>query len=270
MIRRFIEVQGLTHDHDEGVWATWLDGFPFDIAKWSDARLARLESRLASAVNSGDLGQLIVAELSKTPARTDARRTISSRLSLREEVSLFLWALDVAAGNTPAKSLYDPASPSLSALNKAAGLSGNWGPPDPELRVENFSLARIRSIPGGASIAEMEQSRRDCKKIAEMVAASHAIDWHTVRRALNVQRTSSAQPPAPVDFLVALWRNFDARAILLPFLISVRRSPEHSFKLSEILAVTARALELFPKLNSAGKQRPSKVHPQTTATDRAP
>jgi hypothetical protein len=76
--------------------------------------------------------------------------------------------------------------------------------------------------------------------------ASKAVDWHATRKALKVQRTSSAQPPAPADFLFALCRNFPARAVLLPFLIFVRRSPDHPHKLSEILAVARWALAQFP------------------------
>jgi hypothetical protein len=228
-----------------------------------------MEAHLADK-NIADLGKSIVASTLNPPSRTAGRRPIASRLSHREETSLVLWGLNIAAGLAPAKSLYDPASPSLDALHKAGGLGREWGPPDPELLVESFSILQMRAILGDASNSEMEQSRRDWKKISEMVAASRGIDWHAVRKTLDVQRTSSAQPPAPIDFLLSMWRNFTARAIALPFLVSVRRSPEHSFKLSEILAVTAGALELFPKLNSAGKQRPSKVHPQTTATDRAP
>ena len=228
MIRRFSETLRRTQSHDESVWTTWLDDFSFDIVQWADARLASAESHLASVEDGTDLHSVVVARSSDTPTRTDPRRTITGRLGHREEISILMWALDVAAGNEPAKSLYDPASPSLNALKKAAGLSGEWKPPDPALLVENFSLARMRAILGDASIAEMEQSRRDWKKIGEMVAASDRVDWHAVRKALNVQRTSSAQPPAPVDFLIALWRDFDARAVLLPFLISVRRSPVRS------------------------------------------
>jgi hypothetical protein len=41
---------------------------------------------------------------------------------------------------------------------------------------------------------------------------------------------------------VAQWRKFDVRAgVVLPFLISIRRSPDHWHKLSEILAVAAQA-----------------------------
>jgi hypothetical protein len=110
-----------------------------------------------------------------------------------------------------------------------------------------LSLAHLREILRGAGTGELEQARRDCATIAQLVEASEAIDWHVTRRALDVQRTSSVQPPAPADFFLALWRDFDARALLLPGLIFFRRSPEHSHKLSEILAVAGWALARFPR-----------------------
>jgi len=132
-------------------------------------------------------------------------------------------------------------------LKRATGLGENWEPPDQELLVESFSLRRMRDVLREASPEEMEQARRDWKAIAALAAASKAIDWHAVRKALNVQRTSSVQPPAPIDWLLAGWRNFNVRAAILTFLISVRRLPDLSHKLSEILAVADCALQQFPR-----------------------
>jgi hypothetical protein len=250
MIQRFRELQCRTRNIDGCVWGVWLDDFPLEISKWVDARLARLEKPLSAIENVGD-EELIrrINDMSATaPTRTSARRPLQNRLRQSEEFSLHLWAVAVAADLTPAKSLYDPASAAFAALKQAAGLGGNWSPPDAELLVESFSIARMRAIVADTSVAENEQSRRDWKQVAEMVTLSDGTDWHAVRKMLNVQRTSSGQPPSPVDFLLALWRDFDARAVFLPFLISIRRSPEHSHKLSEILAVATGALQVFPKL----------------------
>jgi hypothetical protein len=76
---------------------------------------------------------------------------------------------------------------------------------------------------------------------------STTIDWHAVRGALNVQRTSSVQPPAPADFLISIYRNSHLRAIPLAALISIRRSPAHSHKASEILAAVGLALPQFSR-----------------------
>jgi hypothetical protein len=241
MIQRFYELRRETRKIDECVWRLWLEDFPIDICKWADARLALRQKELALVKNGGDPRNLV----GKAPARSDARQPIYGRLRPKEEISLLTWAMNVIAGTAPAKSLYDPASPAFDALKNAAGLSEEWQPPDPELSVEGLSLSHLLDVLRGASTAEMEQARRDWKAIAQLVEASEAIDWHVTRKALNVQRTSSVQPPAPADFLLRLWRNFDARAVFVAALIDFRRSPDHSRKLSEILAVASWALTQF-------------------------
>jgi hypothetical protein len=249
MIRRFCEVLRQTGNSDESVWITWLDDFPVPINRWADARLARLEEQ-SSTIRSVDderLQKAVGAMSATTPTRTSVRRPIHNRLRLKEEISLFLWAGAVGMGLAPAKSLYDPASAPFDALRRAAGLGADWKPPDQELLVESFSIRRMRDVLREASVAEMEQARRDWKAIGALAAASKAIDWHVVRKALNVQRTSSAQPPAPVDYLLAVWRDFDVRAQLLTYLIFIRRSPDHSHRLSELLAVADSTLQHYPR-----------------------
>ena len=248
MILRFSEVLRKTRNSDESVWTTWLEGFPVQIGKWADARLARFEELLREVASVDERMDATIDAISRTmPTRTSARSSISNRLRSREEFSLFRWAAAIAAGVAPAKSLYDPASPSFDALKQAAGLRGNWEPPDPELDVESFDLRRMRDVLLEATPAEMEQARLDCKVIAELAEASAAIDWHAVRKALNVQRTSSAQPPAPNDFFLKQWGDFAARALVKSFLIYIRRLPDYSPKLSEILAVAGSALQVFPR-----------------------
>jgi hypothetical protein len=271
VIQRFCQLQRHTRKIDECVWGVWLDDFPVEICKWADTRLVRLEQP-PNAIGKTDAMLFKTTEtiLAAAPTRTDARRPISGRLRASEECSLFLWAIAVAAAIAPAKSLYDPASAPLAALKQAAGLGRNWGPPDAELGVESFSVARMRTILGDASSEEIGQSLRDWQKIAEMVAVSDGIDWHAVRKVLNVQRTSSLQPPAPIDFLLALWRNFDASAAFLPFLISLRRSPAYSNRLSEILALGVGALQMFPRLmldSRGGEVRTAKGDVQPQAVD---
>jgi hypothetical protein len=252
MIQRFRELQRETRNIDECVWSVWLEDFPVEIRNWADARLARFEELLSKFTSLDDekLHKTISDISATTPTRTSLRRPIVNRLERREEISLLLWAAAVAAGLAPAISLYDPASASFDALKRAAGLGGSWEPPDPELGMESFSLPRMREILREASPVEMEQARGDWKVIAELVEASKSIDWHAVRKVLDVQRTSSAQAPAPVDLFLALWRNFSVRAAFLPFLIAVRRSPDHSHKLSEILAVGGYGLQQLVRWTS--------------------
>ncbi len=247
MIRRFRELQQETRKIDECIWGVWLDGFPVDIAKWADARLSPLETTLSSIDNVEALRKPAKNRLLEVPSRTNPRRPIDSRLSPEKQTSLLMWAVSVAAGIMPSKSLYDPSSSVFDALREAGSFSKCTKPPDHELEVESFSITRLRGILSQANAGEIEQARRDWSAIARLFEMSRAIDWRAVRKALNVQSTSSAQPPAPADFFRAVWQDFDVRAVLLPFLIFVRRSPKHSRGLSEILAVSDWALMQFPR-----------------------
>lgn len=252
MIRRFLELRSETRNIEDCVWRLWIEGFPIEIREWALRRLRPFDARLAAALN-GDIGKVrkdAIATGSAKPARTHPAYPIHGRLGSNAAYSLLHWAFDVMAGLTPAKSLYDPASPSFDAVQKAGGLtSGDWGAPDPELTVESLSLSRLCEILNGANVDELEQARRDWAMIAQFMDASGATDWRSVRKALHVERTSSAKPIAPVDFLVALWHEPDARAVLLAGLIHFRRSPNHSHKISEILAVVGFALTHFPRLD---------------------
>jgi hypothetical protein len=268
MIRRFRELQEKTRKVDECLWGVWLDGFPFDIAKWADARLSCFETALSSIENTEAFRKQLKNELMEAPSRTDPRRPIDSRLSPEKQTSLLMWAVTVAAGIMPSKSLYDPFSPVFDALRETGSFSECTKPPDHELEVESFSITRLRGILRQAKTEEIEQARRDWRAIARLFEMSRAIDWRAVRKALKVQSTSSAQPPAPADFFRAVWRDFDTRAVLLPFLISVRRLPEQSRKLSEILAVSEWALMQF--LRRAPEKGPVRGHPGKSRTAEVP
>jgi hypothetical protein len=265
VIRRFYEVLSQTRSADQSFWTIWLEDFPVDMVQWADTRLAEFE-KLFRRLSADELDVAIDAISKTTPTRTSVRSSISSRLRLKEEFSLLRWAAAVAAGVAPPKSLYDPVSPPFDALKQAAGLTGNWGAPDAELRIESFDLRRMRDVLREATPAEMEQLRRDCKVIAELAEASKAIDWLAVRKALNVQRTSSAQPLPPVDFFLKQWRNFAARAVIISVLIYIRRLPDYSHKLSEILAAAGSVLQVLPRRRpkKGARQEPA---PNSTATE---
>jgi hypothetical protein len=265
MFRRFHEVLSQTRSADQSFWTIWLEDFPVEIGKWADARLAEFEKLFGKLASADELDTAIDAISRTKPSRTSLRSSISSRLRLKEEFSLLRWAAAVAAGAAPPKSLYDPVSPPFDALKQSAGLSGDWGAPDAELRIESFDLRRMRDVLREATPAEMEQARDDCKVVEELAEASKAIDWFAVRKALNMQRTSSGQPPAPVYFFVKQWRDFSARAVVLSFLIYVRRLPDYSHKVSEILAVARTVLQGFPR--KPGKGTRQELAANSTATE---
>jgi hypothetical protein len=250
MIRRFSELRHETLKINDCVWRLWIEGFPIPIREWALGRLRPFETAIAVAA-SGDIEKIrkdTIPASSTKPARTNPAYPIHGRLGSNAAYSMLHWAFDIMAGLTPAKSLHDPASPSFDAVKKAGGLTGeNWDPPDLELDIESLSVSRLCEIVRGVGAAELEQARRDWAMIAQLIDVSGATDWRGVRKALHVERTSSAQPIAPVDFLIALWHDPDARAGLLAGLIHFRRSPDHSHRISEVLALAGFALARFPR-----------------------
>jgi hypothetical protein len=221
MVRRLEELrQQSPHNVDGWTWALWLDGFPIDIRKWCDDHLARAGQEIAR-MGSRDALQAAFDQLTAAPAsRSEVRRPLVSRLSSRQERSLWSWTADVMSGAASAKSLYDLASPAFDALKRAAGLVGVWSPPDPELHLENLSLTTLGTILSEATSAEMETARQDCRELERLATATGAVDWRSARKHLGVERGRSAQPVAPIDFLVPLWRSPKHRAALLPGLIT--------------------------------------------------
>lgn len=67
MILRFSEVLGKTRNADQSFWTTWLDGFPAEIVKWADARLAEFEELLRKVASDEKLDALVDAISRTTP-----------------------------------------------------------------------------------------------------------------------------------------------------------------------------------------------------------
>jgi hypothetical protein len=146
------------------------------------------------------------------------------------------WAASVGVGVVPLAQLGDPDPPLFDILKQAAGLSGLWPLPDPDLQLERLSLSAFRSCIANAAPAEMEQARLDWKIISELAEMAEA-----------------ANPALPViRFLLLLWRDFALRGIILAFFILVRRSPDHARNLSSVLS-TAHAV-----LSQVGEQLPAR------------
>jgi hypothetical protein len=140
--------------------------------------------------------------------------------------------------------------------NPKSSFYGRGPIPDRELRVEEMSGDRLRDIMDSASDDEVEQARCDWQAIGGLAQAAEAVDWRSVSPEImlaiesligcgtppslferRARRTRPLPPPGIVTLLLALWHDFNSRAVLLPFLISLRRSPVHSQKLSEILVL---------------------------------
>ena len=86
MILRFGEVLRKTRNGDQSVWTTWLEGFPVEIGKWADVRLARFEELLRKVASVDEKMDASIDAISRTmPTRTSARSSISNRFRFREE-----------------------------------------------------------------------------------------------------------------------------------------------------------------------------------------
>src|SRR4051812_42990766 len=129
----------------------------------------------------------------------------------------------IVIGAELAISLYDPSSRLRSAFEKA---SGARRVPAPELDVERMSVRRLREIITDATMAEIQQVRLDCKTFDDLVTIAQSIDWYRVGTGVNSSQgageAGGVSSIAPFEPLTTLWRNFDFRAALIPYLIFVR------------------------------------------------
>jgi hypothetical protein len=248
MVRRLGELRHQSRDADDWLWQLWLDGFPIDLQRWLGAKLDALLKALAPL---GDL-DAVEAAIPDLPdaGRDSALRLVHGRVrSKPNRNSLTTWAVSVGMGVTPAIQLGDPDVPLFDILRQAAGLSGLWPLPDPELNPEKLSLKALRTCIAEAEPAELDQARSDWKVISELV-----------------EMAESANLAFPlIRFLLLLWRDFAVRATMLAFLILIRRSPDHSRNLSSILSA-AHALLRGPPPGLPARRRRKKRSPAEPQT----
>jgi hypothetical protein len=253
LINRLNELRQEIRDADEWLWRLWLEDFKIDICVWVKKRLSK-------------------------PRRSDLQRLICNRVrKSADRAALISWAADIAAGRVQQASLYNAEPPIFEILLRAGGLPGfkrafyGSGPvPDRELRVEEMSAYRLRDIMDSASDAELEQAQRDWQAFAGLAEAAEAVDWGAASPAIELaikslfgsgmppslaerraRRTRPVPPSGIVTLLLALWHDFNSRAVLLPFLIHLRRSADHSHKVSEIIVVLGQ----FLRVARTGAQR---------------
>lgn len=248
MIRRLDELRGQTHNVDAWFWGLWLDGYPIDIERWAGARLALLLKKASGLDNIAEINRLAAVAAGKSATRADPHRPLFRRLQkLDSRGSLLSAACAIGVGVEAAISFSDPNSPAWTALQTAAGLGGS-ALPDPEIDVEKMSLGRLRNILAGATVAEMEQARIDCKAITAAADTAERVDWYKARTELALPRQGgSNRPLARFECLLEIWRNFDVRAVILPFLIHLRREG-YSQQLDEQLTDLALSLRLYTDL----------------------
>jgi hypothetical protein len=241
---------------DACFWALWLSGYPVDIARWTDKRLAASEKAADIAGIDKTTRDAVTAKIARMPAaEASGFRPVWRHLQEQKgRRHLLSWAIAIGVGIEPAISLYAPKSSAAKALAKAVGAGNDVVPPEPALDLERMSLARLRDILDKATASELQQARSDCKTFDDLVRMAEAVDWQKARSALVLPRQGTNEgrrgPIAPFERLIGLWRNFDVRAFVLPYLIFVRRAPGYRHELDERLA--SYAVELQCHAEAAG------------------
>jgi hypothetical protein len=252
MIRRAVALRKSRAGDDGVFWGLWLDGYPLDVAHWIDEHLRRLQKKTAGAT------QADIAAVTRQFARQPAKRTSPHRAMFRHlqeqkgRRNLLSWAAALGVGIEPAFSLYTAGSVLTKAFEKGLGAASA---PDLELEIERMSVPRFRDILAKAGTDELEQARRDCKTIGDLVALAETVDWRRVRACLDVPRQGVSEgrggPIEPFERLVSLWRSYDARAMVIPYLIFARGLPGYRYSIDEAFA--SKAVELRALAEMAAK-----------------
>jgi hypothetical protein len=252
MIRRAVELRKNRPGNDAVFWGLWLDGYPVDVVRWIDEHLRLLQKKTARATSAD------IETASRATARVPASRTAPHRSVFRHlqeqqgRRNLISWAGAIGVGIEPAVSLYTAGSVLTAAFDKGLGAAGA---PDLDLEVEKMSVPRLQDMLAKASADELEQARCDCKTIGDLVALAEAVDWRRVRARLDVPRQGVSEgrggPIEPFERLVSLWQSFDARAMVIPYLIFVRSLPGYRYELDETFA--SKAVELRALADLAAK-----------------
>jgi hypothetical protein len=219
MVRRIDELRRQwPRDMDEWLWQLWLDAYPIDIIKWCRKRLLGH----AEVISDIDQKRLVEAATRKPAKRSDARRTFYRRLKAQGWFALMTWAVNVAIGARGVQSLFDPTSPPLTALAKLVEPIANNSSVRDKLvgsGIEDIAVGQLLSILDEADATELERARIDCR------AWSQAGE----RRDL-------------IGFILSrMWRKPDVRAVILPGLIALRRSPDHQGSLAAVLGISEPA-----------------------------
>jgi hypothetical protein len=132
------------------------------------------------------------------------------------------WAVNVAIGRLGGQSMFDPASPPRAALAKLVAPVADPSSVHERLvgsGIEDMSVGRLLAILDQAEAVEIERARKDC------------LAWSRAGERRDF-----------VGFVLsAIWRKPDVRAVILPGLIVLRRSPDHQENLAAALGISEPA-----------------------------
>lgn len=188
-------------------FAVWLKGYdePVEIVSWVNQTLQIVSKTLAKATIA-QTSKLIKEVTGKGRLRGTPQQAIFGRKrDPKVRKSLFEWGLAVGRGTIPEASVYD-CSTETSPLVKAMG-----GRPDPQLDIENtLAPDQLRAVINSASTSELERARQDCARLANVITGASSMAAVQTREAAYAS-------------LIGLWGKPIFRAVLVSFLIHVRR-----------------------------------------------
>jgi hypothetical protein len=207
---------------DNRYFALCLKGYNHvNMVSWIDRRLLIASKKLAKAT-AAKTSKVIAEAIGKGRLRGKPQQSIFARTRDQAVRRVLLkWANAIAVGARPEGSLYDRSTETSAALAKAIG-----GLPDPQLDIENMSLDRLRVLNKDASAAEREQVRQDCAR-------------------LDASLTGSVRTNEAYTSLIGFWGKLDFRALVVPFLIHVRRQG-YDYALENLLRDIERRMERSP------------------------
>jgi hypothetical protein len=242
------------------LWALWLDpaGFPIDIVTWCRKRLVEICASIAGV----DQKNLEIA-LTRKPRRSDPRRAIYWRLNVSLWYALMKWAAALSARRTPITSIYDEESAVLEALNIAGNLSvavpgGKLlrellPDADCQFSIEDWSPSAVLDSLKNGEIEHARQNWRQLAEIAQLLERGESICLKGNRQALKA--AFGASVPPLIAFPLAMWRDFDLRASLLPGLIGLRRLPGYGERIDAVFSEIEREFaDVLQQRVGAGRQ----------------
>jgi len=222
MVHRIDELRRQSRNMNRWLWQLWLDGFPIDIIGWCRKRLIKFDEMFSNI----DEKRLLETATRKPARRSDPRRSFYRRLMARGWSALITWAIRVAIGARPSESVFDAVSPPRSALARLFGSSTQHSVIREGLAdspIEEISIARLLVVLNEEiGSDELEKARQDCWVL------SHSSKVRTFTGIV----------------LAAIWGWVDSRAMLLPGLILLHRSPDHQAGLLEVIKLHTNSSEL--------------------------
>jgi hypothetical protein len=237
-------------DMDEWRCRLWLDGYPapyiewcrellcswmnaYTVAAWADL------SPTGSSPDDGriveDTGQVALWDgvqwtdgknrlrdvVTRRPKRSDPRQSFYRRLTWKLWFPLMEWAVQVGLGQRIQESVHGPISPPRDALAKLLASMIEASSVRDSLAGSGIEDRRIRTlveVVDNHSTSERERVRMD------LLAFSRAGELHNL-----------------VGFILSrMWKWHGVRALLVPGLILLRRSPDHQGDLATALGLSVK------------------------------